>query len=286
MIYLFLSILSSTGIFVLFKLFNTYEINTLQAIVVNYLTACICGLLLYDGPIKVSEIPHTNWFFPAFGLGFLFISIFNVMALTAQKNGLSVASVASKMSVIIPILFGIYVYKEGIGNQKIAGIVLALIAVYLTSLKEKEAIASKGSILLPIILFIGSGLIDTFVNHYAPDNDIPLFSATIFAIAGLIGVIILSYKSIRLKNHFKLKSIPLGIVLGIVNYCSIYFLLKALRVDGFESSSIFTINNVVIVAFSTLIGLLLFKERISRKNWIGIIIAMIAIILVTRSNGN
>lgn len=285
MIYLLLSILSSTGIFVLFKLFSKYNINTLQAIVVNYVTACICGLIFYDGQIKTSEIIQTDWFIPAFGLGFLFIAIFNVMALTAQKNGLSVASVASKMSVIIPIVFGIYVYNESIGTQKIIGIVLALIAVYLTSLKAKDNTVLTQFIYLPIILFFGSGIIDTSVNHYAPDDNIPLFSATIFAIAGIIGFAILSYKSLKLKQHFKMKSVPLGIALGIVNYCSIYFLLKALRVDGFESSSIFTVNNVVIVAFSTLIGLLLFKEHISKKNWIGIIIAMVAIILVTQSNG-
>ena len=286
MIYLLLSILSSTGIFVLFKLFSKYKINTLQAIVVNYVTACICGLLLNKGVFRVTEIVQSDWFIPAFGLGFLFITIFNVMALTAQKNGLSVASVASKMSVIIPIVFGIYVYNESIENQKIVGIALALVAVYLTSLKAKDNAVLTQSIYLPIILFFGSGIIDTSVNHYAPDNDIPIFSATIFAIAGTIGFTLLGYKSIKQKQHFKLKSVPFGIALGVINYCSIYFLLKALRVDGFESSSIFTINNVVIVGISALIGLLLFKERISRKNWVGIFLAMVAIILVTLSNEN
>jgi drug/metabolite transporter (DMT)-like permease len=285
LIYLLLSILSSTGIFVLFKLFSKYKINTLQAIVVNYATACLCGLLLYKKPISILEITKADWFLATIGLGFLFIAIFNVMALTAQKNGLSVASVASKMSVIIPVVFGIYVYNESVGAQKIAGIILALIAVYLTSIKAKDDTVLTRSIYLPILLFFGSGIIDTSVNHYAPDDDIPLFSATIFAVAGLIGFIILGYQSINQKRLFKLKSVPFGIALGIVNYCSIFFLLKALRVDGFESSSIFTVNNVVIVAFSTLIGLLLFKERISKKNWIGILIAMVSIILVTQSNG-
>ena len=65
------------------------------------------------------------------------------MALTAQKNGLSVASVASKMSVIIPILFGIYVYNESYRIIKIIGIILALIAVYLTSLKQKDNVVSN-----------------------------------------------------------------------------------------------------------------------------------------------
>lgn len=281
MIYLILSILSSTAIFVLFKLFNKYNINTLQAIVVNYFTAFSFGIIGNNATLNIEDIVESSWFYGAVFLGFMFIAIFNVMALTAQKNGLSVASVASKMSVIIPIVFGIYMFNESIGTQKIVGIILALIAVYLTSLKQKDDVVLTRSIYLPIILFLGSGIIDTSVNYFAPDDKIPLFSAVIFAIAGIIGVSLLSYQSIRGKNPFKLKSIPFGITLGVVNYYSIYFLLKALRVDGFESSTLFTINNVGIVAVSTLIGLILFKERISNKNWLGIGIAIVSIVLVT-----
>lgn len=281
MIYLLLSILSSTGIFVVFKLIDKYKANTLRAIVVNYFTACICGVLLYDEQIILSNVLQSEWFIAALFLGILFIAIFYVMALTAQKNGLSVASVASKMSVITPILFGIFVYNESVGTQKITGIILALVAVYLTSIKQKEKTALTKSIFLPIILFIGSGIIDTSVNHFAPNDKIPLFSATIFGIAAIIGIILLSITSITNKSPIKTKSIVLGIILGVVNYSSIFFLLKALRVEGYESSSVFTINNVVIVALSTLIGLVLFKEQISTKNWIGICLAFVSILLVT-----
>lgn len=281
MIYLGLSILSSTGIFVLFKLFNKYHINTLQAIVVNYITACICGILHNNNAINASEILQSDWFMGAFGLGFLFIVIFNVMALTAQKNGLSVASVASKMSVIIPVIFGVYVLNEGLGFQKIAGIILALIAVYLTSIKPNSDVKLTRSLYLPIALFLGSGIIDTSVNYFAPQDKIPLFSATIFGIAFILGILVLFYKSARLKTKFKLKSIPFGLALGIVNYASIFFLLKALRVEGYESSTLFTINNVAIVAISTLVGLIMFKECISNKNCLGIGIAVISIIVVT-----
>jgi drug/metabolite transporter (DMT)-like permease len=281
LIYLALSILSSTGIFVLFKLFNKYNINTLQAIVVNYITACICGLFHNNASVSSSEILASDWFYGAVGLGFLFIAIFNVMALTAQKNGLSVASVASKMSVIIPVIFGVYVLNEGLSFQKIIGILLALIAVYLTSIKPNADVKLTQSLYLPILLFLGSGVIDTSVNYFAPKDKIPLFSATIFGIAFLIGLLILLYKSVKFKTRFKLKSIPLGVTLGLVNYASIFFLLKALRVDGFESSTLFTINNVAIVALSTLVGLMMFRETISNKNWLGIGIAIISILIVT-----
>ena len=101
MIYLILSVISSTAIFILFKLFKKYKVNTLHAIVVNYITASSCGILLSEQDIDVSEILHSYWLYAAIALGFLFISIFNVMALTAQKNGLSVASVAVVAKVVL-----------------------------------------------------------------------------------------------------------------------------------------------------------------------------------------
>ncbi|APY07459.1 hypothetical protein BWZ20_03710 [Winogradskyella sp. J14-2] len=281
MIFLLLSILSSTAIFVLFKLFKNYNINTLQAIVFNYITASSCGILFYNKNIEILDFIYELWFYVALALGFLFISIFNVMALTAQKNGLSVASVASKMSVIIPVLFGIMVYKESAGFYKVLGIFLALVAVLLASIKPKSNIKLTKTIYLPIILFFGSGIIETSVNHFAPDGDMPLFLAIIFASAGIIGLVSVWIKSMKAKQPFKTKTIPFGFALGVVNYCSMYFLLKALRVEGFESSAVFTINNVAIVALSCLIGLIIFKEAISYKNWIGIGLAMVSIILVT-----
>ncbi|WP_179349728.1 EamA family transporter [Winogradskyella pacifica] len=281
MIYLLISILASTAIFVVFKLFKKYGVNTLHSIVVNYFTASFLGFLLYNGPIEPSEIIKTNWFIPAICLGFLFIAIFNVMALTAQKNGLSVASVASKMSVIIPIIFGIVIFKESVGAQKIIGILLALVAVYLTSIKQKDHTTLTQSIYLPIILFLGSGIIDTSINYFAPNDKIALFSATIFAMAAIIGVVLLLGNLLKSKVRFKLINIPFGIALGIVNYGSIHFLLMALRVENTESSTLFTINHIAILALSTLIGLILFKEKNSKKNWLGIILALISILLVT-----
>ena len=285
MIYLLLSIVASTLLFIIFKLFNVYKINTFQAIVANYAVACIYGLMSYDSDINTNDIVNSEWFYGAIGLGFLFISVFNLMALTAQKNGLSVASVASKMSVIIPIIFGVYIYNESAGFQKIIGIVLALVAVYLSSVKSKTTINFKKNLALPLLVFIGSGIIDTSIKYietkYVPENGIPIFSATIFSFAFTIGIIMVVIKVVRGKFQFDPKSIIGGIGLGIVNYYSIFFLLKALNTEGNESSTLFTINNVGIVMLSTLVGLLVFKEHISRKNWIGIGLAIVSIILVT-----
>ena len=73
-------------------------------------------------------------------------------------------------------------------------------------------------------------------------------------------------------------------MLGIPNYYSIVYLLKALKTEGLESSTLFTLNNVGVVILSTIFGLILFKEKLILKNWIGIIIAVISIFLVASSS--
>src|SRR6056297_3863476 len=138
MIYLALSVLSSTLIFVAFKLFDVYKIQTLYAIITNYVVACTVGFFLYDGPVGISDLTNKSWFIGPILLGVLFIVIFNLMAKTAQVSGVSVASVATKMSLAIPVVMGMLLYGEQLSALQIIGIVLALVAVYLASVKVKS----------------------------------------------------------------------------------------------------------------------------------------------------
>lgn len=286
MIYLLLSILSSSSIFIIFKLFDRFQINRLQAIIYNYGVAFTCGLLSYNQPIQISALPQYNWFYYALGLGFVFISIFNAMAITAQRNGLSVVAVASKMSVVIPIVFGFILYKETIGGLKVLGIIMALISIYLVTVNP-DKIIKGGSLIFPLIVFIGSGFIDTSLKFlqatYVKENDVALFSACIFGAAFIIGMIIITSQFIKKTFTFESKNLVGGVLLGIINYYSIYFLIKAISYKDIESSTVFTINNVAILLTSAILGVILFSEKLNTKNKLGISLACIGIILVSIS---
>lgn len=285
MIYLFISICISSFLFVVFKLFEVLKIDTLQAIILNYLVAAVLGFFMSDLPFEPVQIVAESWFYGAFFLGFLFIVVFNLMALTSQRNGLSVASVASKMSLVVGVLFGILYYGESANYIKVIGILLALVAVYLASnKKEKSEKRKQASLLFPALVFLGSGTIDTSLKFiettYVKEGGVPVFSATIFAFAFLFGLIFLIVKISQGKFKFHYKNILGGILLGVPNYFSIVYLLKALSADGMESSTAFTMNNVGIVVLSTLLGLILFREKISLKNWLGVAIAVVSVYLV------
>jgi len=284
LIYLFLSILFSTGLFVIFKYFGIYKIDTLKAIFVNYIVAFTMGVGLADGAVSLSQIPEQSWFFGALFLGALFVSVFFVMATTAQKNGVSVASVAGKMSVVVPVLFGTFLYQESVTILKVLGILIALLAVYLASVKD-EVDTKSGGMLFPILLFFGSGVIDTTLKYvevnFVPQEEVSLFSGSLFGIAAVFAATIILIQQVRKKTSFGFKNIIAGIALGVPNYFSIIFLIKALQNKDFESSVLFTVNNAGIVILSTFVGLLIFKEKFSLKNKLGVFLAVLGILLVT-----
>lgn len=285
MIYLFLSIIFNAVLFVIIKLFARFNIDALQALVVNYFIAFLVGLFFLDHSLAPKEIISQNWFKGSLILGFVFISTFYATTLTSQRNGLSVASVASKMSVIIPITLGVILYNESIGFIKIIGILLAIIAVYFTSKKETGEIQKATNILFPALVFIGAGTIDASLNylqtHHVPVNQIGLFSTITFFCAFSVGMLTLIFLTIRGKIKFTGRSILGGIALGLPNYFSLYYLVKMLEAKAFQSATLFTIHNISIVLVSTFVGILFFKEKISLRNAFGIGLALFALYLVT-----
>ena len=237
------------------------------------------------------ETVEQPWFLWACLMGTIFISLFHVIAFTAQKIGVAVATVANKLSLIIPFTFSIYLYDEKASWIKVTGIIPALVAVLFTCLPKKghETPAHKivpYSVLigLPAILFIGSGLLDTMIKYVehsflneANKND---YLVSAFAMAASIGVLLILINLLVKKKSPGWKSIVAGIAIGIPNYFSIWCLVIVLEQNQGESSAVIPINNMGIVLFSSLVAWLLLKESLTLINWIGIFISIIAISLI------
>ena len=278
------SIICSTLIFVVFKLYDTYRVNTLYAIIVNYLTAFTVGIILFEGTVAFPEWIASSWLLPAAALGMLFIFIFNLMARTSQTLGVSVASVATKMSLVIPVFLGVLLYGETLGPLKIVGVAIALAAVFFASLRPGQQRLHVRTLYLPALVFLGSGIIDGSLKYLeetrVPDREFPLFSASIFLSAALSGILFVAFRRGQPQPPLRPKDVLGGVTLGIPNFFSVFFLLRALQYPGLNSASLFTLNNVCIVTVTTLLGIVLFRERLSARNWLGVGLALISIVLV------
>ena len=284
MLYLLFSIICSSAIIIIFKLFGKYKISTLPAIVYNYLIASVLGILTFQQKIEIVSITGSGWFPFALIIGVLFIIMFFMLALSTQKAGVTATTVSSRVSVVIPIVFSIFYFKEHIYTEKIVGILLAIVAVVLSVYKKRNENFHWKWVLLPVVIFFGMGLTDSFVKfsqeNYLKEKDVEIFSAVLFSVSFISGLIAIAIKNSELKEMLKPKTIFFGLTLGAFNYGSLYFFVNALNFYGKESSKIFGINHLGIITLSVVIARLFFKEKQSVLNWIGVGLSIVAILIL------
>jgi drug/metabolite transporter (DMT)-like permease len=288
MLYLALAVFFNLLLLVIIKYFERFKIPSIQGIVVNYFVAGTTALLFSGADFTINEVVNTSFFSLSFLLGALFIAVFYSISVTAQHMGMAVASVANKMSVVIPVVTAFVLYNDKITSIKIIAILIALASVYFaTRVSNDTQMPNKKNnyILFPVFVFLGSGIIDALVNYankrlIHSEKETALFSALLFFVAGLIGLLGLLYLIFIKKHRFQVKSILGGILLGIPNFFSIYFILKALETNFLDSSSLYAVLNVLIVILSALVGYSLFAEKLNKINLFGIVMAIIAIILI------
>lgn len=268
-----------------FKLLNKFQVKLFPVIVVNYITAATIGYLFRENNFLIGEAFEADWLYSSMIIGVLFVAMFYFIGVATKKVGITITSISSKMSVVFPILFSVFYYAESIYLLKIVGILIALLAVVLSSIKDKTESGKLKSFIFPLGLFLGMGLIDSFVKFNQEEflkNTGVLESTTVtFAVSALISLGVLLILNSKNKNIFKLNILFFGIFLGVVNFGSLYFLILALNTNFLDSSVIFAINNSSIILMAALIGMLFFKEKLIPINWIGLIISIIAILVLS-----
>ncbi len=290
MIYLLGSIVLSSYLTLAFKFCEKYTVDVFQAIVFNYIFCVITGSIV-NGSLPVAMLSFSDtWVQWGYAMGVLFIGLFNLIGITTQKNGVAVATVANKLSLAIPVLLAVYLYGEVVMGIKLLGIGVAMLAVALTCYQpaknnEVKGIKSGGlQYLLPVVLFVGSGLLDSVINHvqknYITDENSNAFLITGFSSAACIGSVILLIQLFSGKKKFSFANLLAGILIGIPNYFSIWFLIKFLKTSSWQSSAKIPVNNMGIVLFSSVVAWLLFKEKLSLINWAGILLSIAAIALI------
>jgi drug/metabolite transporter (DMT)-like permease len=283
------SILLSAFLAIAFKICEKLGINKFQAIVFNYLTCVITGCLVNDAIPVYSLYLSEPWFTWALIMGVGFVVSFNLIALTVQKNGLAVAAVSSKLSLVIPFVASLFLYGEEASVVKVAGIVLALLAVLFTlypsgPIGMGEKAEGTNLFVLPLVVFVATGLLDSLVKyveqHFINEANNDEYLVTAFTVAFLAGVIFLIAGLVARKIKFQPKAIFAGVLIGIPNYFSIWCLMKVLKMYARHSSVIIPVTNMGIVLVGALVAGFVFKEHLKRINWVGIVLSIVAICMI------
>ena len=283
MLYLVLAIVFSTGVFVAMRLFERFKLDNHQALMWNYVFAAGTGFLMckqFDTPAQLVNEP---WFGLSILTGFWFIFTYLLMTASTQRSGVTVTSLSSKLSVVLPTLAGVVLFSEKLNFVATMGIVLALVALVLV-VGGKNATNKEIKInwLLPVLIFFGTGTGDILMKLTEQQNssdDMGFMIAFIYFIAMLFGFLVVAFDLIRGKSKWQWKNAIGGITLGVINFFSTFCVYNAMRC--FDNVVLFPVYNIGVVCLTALTGWLLFKEKLTWKNYMGLAIAILAVILIT-----
>jgi len=284
MIAFILCILCTGGIFLVFRLYKSLDINTPIAIVVNYAVAGTLGWSLAGGGKAMVYASEQPWFLINAVMGIGFLALFNLIAKCTKEMGVAVASIATKLSMIIPVVVFIAIFPgDHLTLEKSVAITLAICAIFLTTAGGSKKSLTKWAIAIPLVIFIGSGLIDMVFGYFSgqleSNSHMMAFTSVPFTVAFIWGMSMMVIPEHRHK--LTLKDFGGGVLLGVVNFGSLFFLLTAYETSGLDKSSLIPAVNIGVVIFSTLGAILLFKEKPSTRTWIGLALgcSSIAILL-------
>jgi drug/metabolite transporter (DMT)-like permease len=286
MIWLLLCAVLTATFFLLFKTFPKFEINTLQAIVFNYITCVIIGLIINQNAHFLSIKQNPNILFFAAIVGIMFLSIFFLMAKASQEISVASSTTMAKISMLIPISFTFILNPketQSISLQLITGILFGIISLFLivkSPKTETQNPANSKNLWILLAIFFGSGIIDTLLNYatssYKISNFSSIFPMLCFGFASIAGSLTLIIK----KSKFEIKNLVAGIILGIPNYFSIYTLLKGLDYYQGNGALAFPIVHISSILLSVLSAGIIFREKLHKINYLGVLFAVLAVLLL------
>ena len=252
-IYLIIATICAAMFSVMFKIFHIKGVDSGQAIFFNYLTAFILGILFsLHGELVVNPF-KAHWLVPVLILGLIFMAGMILLSDSTRRVGVAISTVCSRASMVIPI------------------------------------------ILAPIIVFITFGLSNSFLKviqhnvtvadtkagmtEQAINSELSLVTASVFFVAMLLCLYSFFKKGPDGKRiPITMKNIMGGIELGAINYFCTYMLMLSMK--SIDSSILFPIHNIGIVAIGAFVGLWAFHEKMKPHQVLGIILAAVSIALL------
>ncbi|UBM57892.1 EamA/RhaT family transporter [Marinilongibacter aquaticus] len=288
MFYLIASILLSVLLLVNFRLFPRFDINTSQSIGLNYTVCFVIGFLMMPKgqSFQLDLSAHWVWYCLALGLGF--IVTFLLSGFSTQKVGLTATSLANNLSLVIPVLASLLIFDRGKNDYSIynmLGMGLALLAVALATYRKDKAAAKKKDWLLPLSVFLMYGLTNTTINylniHFIPNPEQTIPITLIMVLGALIsGWVLVLFRLVQKKEKIEAKNILAAVSLGIPNFLSFYLLFLSLNAFGNSGAFVYPIYNMGVILISAFIGLLFFKEKLSKLNFLGLVLSILSILLI------
>lgn len=285
MINLILAIIASSLVSIMMRVGEGRAKNNISMLSVNYFL-CMILAIIYTG---VGNLMQTGeGLGTAIGLGsingFFYIASLILFQNSVKKNGVVLSSIFMKLGIMMPLIISILLFGEMPTMVQIIGFVIAVTAIVIINMKEKEENVTNhktnrtSPVKLGLILvLVGCGMADGMSKIYqelGTREFEELFLVCTFVIAFILSVLFVKYK----KQKYTSNEILYGILLGVPNYYSARFLLKALgEIPAVVAYPTFSIGTIAVI---TLTGVVAFKEKLTIRQMFAVGLIAVAVVLL------
>jgi drug/metabolite transporter (DMT)-like permease len=280
MVYLFVSILFSVSVGILFKFIKARTTINIFLIAVNYLCAIAATWIFFRPQIQLSAIPFNIY---NISLSVLLPLVFILLSLSIRYSGIIKTDIAQRISLVIPIACSYWIFNETIPLLRWLGIAIGLIAMFFILNKTQHS-REKNAVFL-LLVFLGYGLIDVLFKMVALQKSVPYTTSLFYIFCGsfIVAAAITLFSLFKNKIVITRSAFFYGLLLGLFNFLNIYFYLKAHQYFSENPTTVFATMNFGVILLGTLAGAIYFKEKLSSKNIFGLIMAVIAVLLIVVS---
>lgn len=276
MTFLLLAVLSSAMISIIMRISSDKVSGNLSLLATNYLVCSLFGAAYAGFDLVVPEVPG---FSVTVGLGalsgVLYLAGFVMLQQSIRKNGVVLSSVFMKLGLLVPIGMSLLFFGEIPTAAQIAGFFIAVASIVLINLKKDPG--AKGFRFGLIVLLLLGGGCDAMSKVFAvfgPASLSEQFLFYTFAVAFLL----CAGLAAKNKEHPGARELLFGTLIGIPNFFSAKFLLLALgRLPAVVVYPTFSVATLLCI---TLAGVAVFKERLSKIQWVALVAIILALILL------
>lgn len=279
--FVILSVICSVSVGIFLKVAKRFQLNIFQIITFNYCSALLLTYLTFQPELTFQEktIPYSLFI----GLAILLPIVFLIQAKSIKEVGIVKTDIAQRLSLFIPLTASYFLFNETFSQLKIIGFIVGFSAIFFTLNKKSES--KSDNWVYPLLVLLGFGIIDILFKKVAVFKDFS-FTTSLFIIfcgAFIISILFLIGKILVQKEKLELKNILWGLALGILNFGNILFYLKAHKALSENPSTVFAGMNMGVIILGSFAGILIFKEKMTKWNYLGILLAIISIIFITFS---
>ncbi len=302
MLYLFLAVLCSSSIVMILKFSESRNLNRLVVTTCNYIVASMVSLFfVFKEKLFIKSSPEVSGFVSEFSEvlsggvfsesssfiwasltgffgGILYFLGFIYIQKSIRENGAGITGAFSKIGIFIPMVLSIIFWKEYPSLVQWTGIILAVFAILLANYTPdmKDSLLSFRKSLILVFIIVGTAeFSNKFFQNYAQSEYKSLFLFVVFSTALAISTV----SALVEKEQFSKKDIITGLLVGIPNMFTSFFLISALKyIKATVAFPAYSAGTIVIINIG---GLLIFKEKISRKDMTATVTIVAAIILMS-----